>query len=110
MNVPTPTNLKLLPDGRLLIDWSDAVLRTYTIRELRDNCPCAHCNEARQHPKPSNPFQVLKAEELKPLTITGMEPIGNYAYSIHFSDRHDTGIYTLKHLYELGKERRGDAE
>jgi DUF971 family protein len=31
-----------------------------------------------------------------------MQPTGRYAYSIHFSDGHDTGIYTLELLRELG--------
>jgi DUF971 family protein len=28
--------------------------------------------------------------------------VGNYAYSIAFSDGHDTGIFTLEFLRELG--------
>jgi DUF971 family protein len=31
-----------------------------------------------------------------------MEPVGNYAYSIRFSDGHDTGIYTFELLQALG--------
>ena len=31
-----------------------------------------------------------------------MRPVGNYAYSIAFSDGHDTGIYTLDFLAEIG--------
>jgi DUF971 family protein len=49
-------------------------------------------------------FNILKAEEARPLSIQGMEPVGNYAYSIAFSDGHDTGIYTLELLRTLGKE------
>lgn len=103
MSTASPTNLKLLPNGSLQIDWTDGTVRVYTIRNLRDNCPCAHCAEARLHPKPSNPFAVLKPEETKPLTIAAMEPMGNYAYAIHFSDRHDTGIFTLEHLLKIGE-------
>ena len=33
-----------------------------------------------------------------------MTPVGRYAYSIDFSDGHDTGIYTLESLRELGHE------
>ena len=32
-----------------------------------------------------------------------MKPVGNYAYSIDFSDGHDTGIYALERLRELGE-------
>jgi DUF971 family protein len=45
---------------------------------------------------------VLSAGERQPLRITAMHPTGRYAYSIHFSDGHDTGIYTLELLRELG--------
>lgn len=38
----------------------------------------------------------------EPLRIAAMKPVGNYAYSIDFSDGHDTGIYTLETLRELG--------
>jgi len=32
-----------------------------------------------------------------------MDPVGNYAYRILFSDGHDTGIFTLELLRELGR-------
>ena len=35
--------------------------------------------------------------------LTAMAPVGNYAYSIHFSDRHATGIYPLELLRALGR-------
>ena len=38
------------------------------------------------------------------MTIAGMEPVGNYAYSIAFSDGHDTGIFTMELLHDLGRE------
>ena len=40
---------------------------------------------------------------MRPLKIIAMKPVGNYAYSIAFSDGHDTGIYTLELLQELGR-------
>jgi DUF971 family protein len=46
-------------------------------------------------------LQVLKPEEIAPLSITGMSPVGQYAYKIAFSDGHDSGIYTLDYLREL---------
>jgi len=39
--------------------------------------------------------------------IAQVEPIGNYAVRIRFTDGHDTGIYTWAYLHELG--RNGDA-
>jgi DUF971 family protein len=102
---PQPTKLSLTADSKLLIEWSDGVRRQYGFEELRKKCPCATCREKRsQPPAPTTLFPVLTAAEAQPTKILGMEPVGNYAYSIQFSDGHDTGIYTLELLRELGAE------
>ncbi len=98
-----PTELKRVEEGRLQIEWSDGQRREYTFRELRDGCPCASCTEKRHAPpEPSTELPILSAAETAPLRIARMEAMGHYAYSIHFSDGHDTGIYTLEHLRALG--------
>lgn len=109
MNV-YPTHLSIVGEDRLQIDWSDGQKRQYTFRELRDNCPCATCREKRaqpaEPPKPPGAFAglpVLSPAEARPLKIVQMQPVGNYAYAIHFSDGHDTGIFTLESLRELGR-------
>ena len=98
-----PTKLSKTEVGKLVIEWSDGQRREYTVRELRDACPCATCREKRIAPPQASLFTVLSAADLQPLTLNGMKPVGNYAYSIAFSDGHDTGIYTLDFLRELGK-------
>ncbi|MGI8980296.1 MAG: gamma-butyrobetaine hydroxylase-like domain-containing protein [Pirellulaceae bacterium] len=100
-----PTALKLSDDNRLLITFSDNVTKSYRVRELRDACPCATCREKRSAP-PADPFALplLSKVELEPLRINGMKPVGNYAYTIAFSDGHDTGIFTFELLRELGTE------
>jgi len=35
------------------------------------------------------------------VTITNIQPTGNYAIVLFFSDGHDTGIYSWNHLYNL---------
>ncbi|MEQ8838955.1 MAG: DUF971 domain-containing protein, partial [Lacipirellulaceae bacterium] len=92
-------------DDHLQIVWSDSVEHAYPLRTLRERCPCASCNEKRKAPEP-DPMQltVLKPEETQPLKITKMEPMGRYAYSVHFSDGHDTGLFTLEFLRALGEE------
>jgi len=40
------------------------------------------------------------------VSIARMEPVGNYAVRIIFSDGHDTGIFTWAYLHELGHEKR----
>jgi DUF971 family protein len=101
---PQPKKLELVEGNQLRITWSDGQIRDYAVRELRDKCPCATCREKRNAPPPS-PLQlpIISAAEAQPLRITAMKPVGNYAYSIDFSDGHNTGIYTLESLREMGK-------
>lgn len=102
---PQPTKLARTSDHSLTIEWSDGERRQYTFSELRNACPCATCREKRSAPPPpSNLLPVLSPAETRPLQISNMEPVGNYAYSIEFSDGHDTGIYTFELLRELGKQ------
>jgi DUF971 family protein len=103
--MPQPTKLELTSPDRLRISWDDSVIREYSIRELRDKCPCATCREERNAPAAS-PLQlpIVSEAQTRPLRIAGMKPVGNYAYSIEFSDGHDTGIFTLTTLRELGQE------
>jgi DUF971 family protein len=108
-NQIVPTAIRRVADAggpnAVEIDWSDGETARYTARLLRDACPCATCREKRTAPRPATPLLVLRPEELVPLAITGMKPVGQYAYSIAFTDGHDTGIYTLEYLRELAVPR-----
>jgi DUF971 family protein len=99
-----PTKLELAGENRLRIGWSDGQTRLYTFAELRQACPCATCREKRNAPPaPAGLLPVLSLAEARPLAILEMNPVGNYAYSIRFSDGHDTGIYTFDLLREVGQ-------
>ena len=39
------------------------------------------------------------------VTITDIEPVGNYAVRLRFDDGHDTGLYSWDYLHELGATR-----
>jgi|SRR5664279_5497888 DUF971 family protein len=100
-----PTKLELISGGQLRINWSDGQVREYSVRELRDKCPCATCREQRSAPPPpATQLPILSTAETQPLRITAMTPVGRYAYGIDFSDGHNTGIYTLASLREFGHE------
>ncbi|MCZ2340401.1 MAG: DUF971 domain-containing protein [Bacteroidales bacterium] len=101
-SIPSPTALRREGDG-LRIDWSDGVSTFVSWQTLRNNCPCATCNEERA--KPPNPFQVLSAAEVAagaPAPLA-MRPVGHYAYQIAWNDRHDSGIYPIETLRKLGE-------
>ncbi|MGI9178395.1 MAG: DUF971 domain-containing protein, partial [Pirellulales bacterium] len=100
-----PTTIRRVADGRspaaIEIVWSDGLAAVSTARLLREACPCATCREKRAAPATPALLPVLTAEEVAPLEIVGMQPVGQYAYSIEFSDGHSSGIYTLEYLREL---------
>lgn len=92
----------------MLIEWSDGQRRLYTVRELRDACPCATCREKRSAaPPPPTMLPILSPAEAAPLKLAGMTPVGQYAYNIAFTDGHDTGIYPFDLLLRLGSEISG---
>jgi DUF971 family protein len=103
MTPPIPTSISRVARGSIEIAWSDGVRGEYTPRLLRDACPCATCRERRAQPPPPVLLPVLAPEEVAPLTIAGMKPVGQYAYSIAFSDGHSSGIYSLEYLRELAE-------
>ena len=103
---PLPISLTKSPQRELVIQWNDEVRHEIPFRALRDGCQCAQCNEERINPKPVKPpgeLTVLSAAEARPLDIDSMKPVGNYAYSISFSDGHASGIFTLELLRAIGE-------
>jgi DUF971 family protein len=101
---PRPNGLALDEQGDLVIDWNDGKKRHYKVAKLRDTCPCATCREKRSAAPQPGLLPVLTMAETQPVKITAMKPVGSYAYGITFSDGHDTGIYTIEQLFELGTE------
>jgi DUF971 family protein len=99
-----PVRLQVVEPSSLLIEWSDGRKQQYPCAELRSHCPCATCREQQRAPAQDPAASPAPTE---PMRIVSMKPVGNYAYCIAFSDGHDTGIYTLEQLRELGREVPG---
>ena len=106
-----PETLEREGPAGLVIGWSDGTRRRYTAGALRAACPCATCREKKsaEASKPaagskikSISLPVLTVQEARPTAIEHMQPVGNYAYNIEFSDGHDSGIFTFDYLLELG--------
>ena len=107
MKQPVPQSIRRIDHGGIEIMWSDGAIGSYSPGLLRDACPCATCREQRVQPTTPALLPVLRPEEVAPLAIAGMKPVGQYAYSIEFSDGHSSGIYTLEYLLELGGPAAG---
>jgi DUF971 family protein len=96
-----PTGLAIA--GReLTIEWSDGRTLVYDIAALRRNCPCATCHSERARAEVD---EDAPWPDSTTVTVRQMIPVGNYAYKILFSDGHDTGIYTLDLLQQLGRPK-----
>jgi DUF971 family protein len=95
-STPHPTEIKLHQQSRVLeVAFSDGRSFRFPCEFLRVFSPSA---EVRGHGPGQETLQVGKRD----VTISGIEPIGNYAIQPTFSDGHDTGIYSWDYLYGLG--------
>ncbi len=94
--VPQPTEIKLHQASRVLeITYADGRVFKLPCEFLRVYSPSA---EVRGH----GPGQEVLQTGKKDVAITKVEPVGNYAVQLTFSDGHDTGIYSWDLLYEYG--------
>lgn len=90
-----PTEIRVSKDRRtltLLFDGHEPHALTAEI--LRVLSPSA---EVQGH----SPEQRVTVGGKRDVTISQIEPVGNYAIRIIFDDRHDTGIFTWSYLHEL---------
>jgi DUF971 family protein len=95
-NTPLPTEIKLHQLSRLLeISFDDGKTFQLPCEFLRVYSPSA---EVRGHGKGQETLQVGK----KNVEIKAVEPVGNYAVQLAFSDGHNTGIYSWDILYDYG--------
>ncbi len=96
MSDVTPTSLTKVDEKTLGIEWSDGATSRYPVRFLRQQCPCAECvNEMTGE-------RILDPESVDPnVEPVNIHPVGLYALTIEWSDKHSTGIYTFEHLRKL---------
>ena len=96
-----PEHIAISKSKGIKIDWKDGHHSDYGLTYLRDKCPCATCTGAHgtppRQPETSTPFQMFKPV----LKMLGVEPVGNYAIRINWSDGHNSGIYTYDHFRKI---------
>lgn len=96
---PWPEELRLRQGGGVLTISFDSGERFDLAAEyLRVESPSA---EVKGH----GPGQERIVAGKRHVAITRLEPVGNYAVRIHFSDGHSTGIYAWNYLLKLGRDR-----
>ena len=95
----TPTEIRLRRQSRVLdVAFDDGQRFELPFEYLRVYSPSA---EVRGHGPGQETLQLGKHE----VQVTRVDPVGNYAVRLVFSDGHDTGLYTWGYLYELGETR-----
>ncbi|MES2070950.1 MAG: DUF971 domain-containing protein [Pseudomonadota bacterium] len=96
---PIPTALTVRTQSRVVdVTFDDGAEFSLPFELLRVYSPSA---EVRGH----GPGQEVLQTGKRDVTLTALEPVGNYAVQPHFSDSHNTGIYTWDYLYWLGENQ-----
>ena len=85
-------------DSELSIEWSDGSQSRYTAAQLRRACPCAACVNEWTGEKMLKPESVPDS-----LTLNGTSLVGRYALNFHFSDGHETGLFSFEYLRNLAE-------
>ncbi len=91
-----PTRIIEENEREISVNWSDASESKYTAAQLRRACPCAGCVNEWTGEKTLRDETVPDDLSFSHITI-----VGRYALNFHFSDRHDSGIYSFAYLRKL---------
>ncbi|MBK9662264.1 MAG: DUF971 domain-containing protein [Nitrosomonas sp.] len=95
-DTPYPTEIKLHQKSRILdVSFSDGKTFHYPCEFLRVHSPSA---EVSGHSPGQEVLQIGK----KLVSIRSIEPVGNYAIQLNFTDGHNTGLYSWDLLYNYG--------
>ncbi|HKM80365.1 MAG TPA: DUF971 domain-containing protein [Candidatus Acidoferrum sp.] len=102
---PTAVKIHVKTGAGVDIAWADGHESHFDFPYLRDNCPCATCNDERAKKEAfasaaPAPSAVLPMYKPKPRAQSATQ-VGNYAIQIHFNDGHSTGIFSYDYLRSM---------
>ncbi len=97
MKHPVPDEIRLQNSRAALTLVYGGAAKSLPAEFLRVYSPSA---EVRGHAPGQETLQTGKAD----VTVMGLEPVGQYALKITFSDGHDSGLYDWDYLYKLAHE------
>src|SRR5881227_2079851 len=102
---PTSVKIHVSSGASVDITWADGHLSHYDFAYLRDECPCATCNDERIRKgafAAAGPASTAALPMFKPKTrAQAATSVGNYAIQITFTDGHATGIFSYDHLRSI---------
>ncbi|ROR50779.1 DUF971 domain-containing protein [Diaphorobacter sp. C33] len=97
---PMPQSITVHEQSRVLeVTFSDGAHFRIPFELMRVYSPSA---EVQGH----GPGQQVLQTGKRDVTLTRLEPVGNYAVQPTFSDGHDSGIFSWDYLYELGRDEQ----
>ena len=95
-----PTEIRLdASRTQLSVTWDNGATSTFAASLLRERA-----RDAASVRTALNDWAVPAAPDLR---ITAVDPIGNYAIRLAFSDGHDRGIFPWPYLADLAELRPG---
>jgi DUF971 family protein len=98
-NTPQPQDITVHGQSRLLeISFANGESFRIPFELMRIYSPSA---EVQGH----GPGQEVLQTGKRQVTLTALEPVGNYAVKPIFSDGHDSGIFSWDYLYFLGTQQ-----
>jgi DUF971 family protein len=96
---PVPQSITLHGQSRVLeVGFADGREFRIPFELMRVYSPSA---EVQGH----GPGQEVLQTGKRQVSITALDPVGNYAVQPTFSDGHDSGIFSWDYLYFLGSEQ-----
>jgi len=93
---PVPKAIRQAGPLELGITWEGGEESIYPVRALRQACPCAVCVDEMTGRRVVDPESIPL--DVRPVRIEG---VGRYAIRIHWSDGHNTGLYSYRYLRDL---------
>lgn len=106
-NKPASVKVHVSSGAGVDITWADGHASHFDFVYLRDQCPCATCNDQREKSASlAEAAPALASSALLPMfkpkpLAQSAQAVGQYAIQIHFSDGHSTGIYSYEHLRSI---------
>ena len=91
-----PKTIKIGPSKRdLQINYEDGATLVIPSSFLRKFSPSV---------ENKNNLNLENLKKFNGISIFKLESVGNYAIRVHFSDGHNTGIYSWDYLFSLGEK------
>ena len=91
-----PTRIIEESDSEVTIEWSDGSEDRFHAAALRRSCPCAGCVDEWTGKKTLDGGSIPDDLSFDHISI-----VGRYALNFHFSDGHETGIFSFAYLKGL---------